>query len=320
MESEIVETPKYLYKILSLRHWQATQYRKAVVLSAEDDAFIHFSREDQLDKIITKYWPDTPQFVILKVDTNKLEGDLVYETNPGGTTKYYHLYKGFIPFYSIVESKIIYREHLDSRNLPTLDIVRAGDPILRQVARELLIEEISSPEIQSLIEDMKATMRAAPGVGLAAPQIGKSIQLIVIEDMDHSHLTREQLLERDRSLVPFHVIINPRLYIEDTSTTKFFEGCLSIPEFMGIVPRASAVRVECLNELGEPIVIQAKGWYARILQHEIDHLNATLYIDRTILPTLMTEENYSKQWKGKSINDILANLMLKAKLPLSYCD
>jgi peptide deformylase len=89
----------------------------------------------------------------------------------------------------------------------------------------------------------------------------------------------------------------------------FFEGCLSVPEFVGIVPRAKSVRVECLNERAEPIIIEAKGWYARILQHEIDHLNAILYIDRAILPTLMTEENYVKRWKGKSIQEILENLV-----------
>jgi peptide deformylase len=158
---------------------------------------------------------------------------------------------------------------------------------------------------------MKATMRAAPGVGLAAPQIGKPLQLAVIEDMDHSHLNAEQLAVRDRHEVPFHVIINPRLYIEEsTDTAEFFEGCLSVPEFVGIVPRAKSVRVECLNERGEPVVIQAKGWYARILQHEIDHLNGTLYIDKAQLPTLITTENYVKLYKDKTVQEIQAALFL----------
>lgn len=84
MESQTVENPKYLYKILSYRHWQVTQNRKTVELSSEDDPFIHFAKEDQLDKIIAKYWSDAPQFAILKIDTDKLEGELVYEANPGG--------------------------------------------------------------------------------------------------------------------------------------------------------------------------------------------------------------------------------------------
>jgi peptide deformylase len=78
---------------------------------------------------------------------------------------------------------------------------------------------------------------------------------------------------------------------------------------MGIVPRAKSVRVECLNEKAEPVVIQATGWYARILQHETDHLNSTLYIDRALLPTLMTEQNYVKLWKQKSTKEILNSLM-----------
>lgn len=193
-----------------------------------------------------------------------------------------------------------------------LDIVQVGDPVLRQVARELSLKEIASPEIQDLIEMMKATMRAAPGVGLAAPQIGKSLQLVVIEDMDQSHLNAKQLAERNRYLVPFHVIINPRMCIEEaTKKFEFFEGCLSIPEFVAVVPRAEAVRVECLNERGEPVVIQAKGWYARILQHEIDHLNGILYIDKAKLPTLMTSENYVKLYKDKSVEEIQADLSLK---------
>lgn len=174
-----------------------------------------------------------------------------------------------------------------------IKITQVGDPVLRQVARDLSIEEITSSEIQDLIELMKVTMRGTQGVGLAAPQIGRSVQLAVIEDVDHSHLNAEQLALRDRHLVPFHVIINPRLYIEDsTDTVEFFEGCLSVPEFVGAVSRAKSVRVECLNEKGEPVIIEAQGWYARILQHEIDHLNGILYIDKATPSTLMTLENY----------------------------
>lgn len=193
-----------------------------------------------------------------------------------------------------------------------LSVVQVGDSVLRQSARELSTDEILGSEIQNLIEAMTTTMRAAPGVGLAAPQVGQSIQLVVIEDINHSHLTPQQLAERNRCPVPFHVIINPRIYIEEGSNrVEFCEGCLSLDGFVCVVPRAESVRVECLNERAEPIVIQAKGWYARILQHEIDHLNGTLYIDRAQLPTLMTIENYDKLWKGKSVKDIQNGLVLK---------
>lgn len=211
---------------------------------------------------------------------------------------------------AIVESKILYRQTLTSYETPKLDIIQVGDPVLRKPARDLSHDEILSSEIQDLIEGMKITMRDAPGVGLAAPQVGKPIQLVVIEDADLSHLSPQQLAERNRYPVPFHVIINPRIFIEETTDkVEFFEGCLSIPTFVGIVPRAESVRVECLNERAEPIVIHAKGWYARILQHEIDHLNGTLYIDRAILSTVITEEGYNKFWKGKSIKEIKANLI-----------
>lgn len=311
MMEKMNQSPQYLYKVLSLRNWQATQNRETVQLSAEDDAFIHFSTEGQLERIIGKYWSDAPQLVILKIDSRKLKGELLFEANTGGSTKYYHLYNGFIPFSSILESKIIYQEPIDACDMQKLDIVQIGHPVLRQMARKLSVEEILSSEIQNLIETMKATMRAAPGVGLAAPQIGKSLQLAVIEDMDHGHLNAQQLAERNRHPVSFHVIINPRIYIEEsTDKVEFFEGCLSVPEFVGIVPRAEAVRVECLNERGEPVVIQAKGWYARILQHEIDHLNGTLYIDKAQLPTVMTTENYVKLYKDKSVKEIQAELFL----------
>lgn len=306
METKNVKAPVYLYKILSIRHWQASQGRKTIFLSSEDEAFIHFSTEDQLDKIINKYWADVPEFVVLKVETDKLEGRLVYEANPGGTTKYYHLYQGIIPFDAIVESKNIYQHPASNTpQIQQLQIVEIGDPVLREPARVLSKEEIKSPEIQVLIEKMIATLRAAPGVGLAAPQIGRNIQLIVIEDMDHSHLTAEQLKERERDPVPLHVLINPKLYIEKGETTQFFEGCLSIPKLIGVVPRAKSVRVEYLNERGDVMTMNARGWYARILQHEIDHLHGILYIDRALPRTLMTEDNYVRLWKGKSIKEIV---------------
>lgn len=310
------EDTRYLYKILSLRNWQATQTRTTVALSTDDDLFIHFSTEEQVEKIIEKYWSEAEQFVVLKIDRSRLEGRLVYETNVGKSTKYFHLYDGSIPCSAILESKIVYRQPVASSDTHQLHIVQVGDSVLRKPTRALSTDEILSSEIQNLIEMMKVTMRAAPGVGLAAPQIGQSLQLVVVEDVDQSHLTPQQLLERDRHPVPFHVIINPRMYIEESSgKIEFFEACLSIPGFMAVVPRAESVRVECLNERAEPVIIRAKGWYARILQHEIDHLNGTLYVDRAILPTMMAEDTYIKLWKGKSVGQIKEELIFKPTVP-----
>lgn len=174
-----------------------------------------------------------------------------------------------------------------------LEIVQAGDPVLRQQARQLTKDEIASPSIQQLIELMRDTMREAPGVGLAAPQIGLSIQLAVIEDRaDYlNDVPAERLAELQRSPVPFHAIINPKLSFLDDSSAEFFEGCLSVEGYLAAVDRALNVRVECLNEHGEPITIDAHGWYARILQHEIDHLHGTLYVDRMKTRTLSTVDN-----------------------------
>src|SRR5438034_4969505 len=160
-----------------------------------------------------------------------------------------------------------------------LKIVQAGDPVLREVGRTLSVAEIKSPSIQDLIVLMRDTMRDAPGVGLAAPQIGISIQLAVIEDrIDYtSAASEDQLAEQDRAPVDFHVIINPRLTPLGDSVVDFFEGCLSVEGFGGLVRRWKSVRVEYINERAEPVTVEAHGWYARILQHEIDHLNGTLY-------------------------------------------
>jgi len=186
-------------------------------------------------------------------------------------------------------------------------IVEIGDPVLRTQARPLLPEEILSDEIQNLINVMKEVMRRASGVGLAAPQIGACLQLIVIEDRKeyHSRLSAKQIAERERTEIPFHVLINPKLTIIEADTAKFFEACLSIPGWTAIVPRAKAVQVEYLNEKGEPCTVTAKGWYARILQHEIDHINGTLYIDRAYLRTFMTMESNHRLWKDKSVSDVM---------------
>jgi peptide deformylase len=160
-------------------------------------------------------------------------------------------------------------------------------------------EQILSPSIQDLIDLMRETVRDAPGVGLAAPQVGESIQLAVIEDKLEYHklLTEKELKERERSAIPFHVIVNPVLELLAEPTQTFFEGCLSLPGFTALVARAREVRVHCLDHCGEPRMIDASGWYARILQHEIDHLHGTLYIDRMQARSFSTLENYTRYWK-----------------------
>jgi len=191
-----------------------------------------------------------------------------------------------------------------------LDIVQAGDPVLRQLARPLSQNEIRSDAIRKLIDDMRETMYAAPGVGLAAPQVGHSLQLAVIEDREDylDDIPAEQLAERERAPVPFQVIVNPQIVAASKESVDFFEGCLSLAGFSAIVPRARHVRVKCLDERGKAKTIEASGWYARILQHEIDHLLGNIYIDRMRSRTFTSLDNFSRFWGEVSIREIQEKL------------
>jgi len=191
-----------------------------------------------------------------------------------------------------------------------LKIIQAGEPVLRAQARQLTLEEIVGDEIQRLIRDMQETMRDAPGVGLAAPQVGLALQLAVIEDREEllSSLPAEELAEKERKVVPFHVIINPELTLLGDDRADFYEGCLSLSGFSAVVSRARRVRVAYLDEHGESQSVEASGWYARILQHEIDHLRGTLYIDRMQSRTFTSLDNWSRFWKGKPVRDIVEGL------------
>src|SRR5262249_37548750 len=188
-----------------------------------------------------------------------------------------------------------------------LKIVQVGEAVLRQSARPLSHEEICSESIRLLIEFMRETMQDAPGVGLAAPQVGMSIQLAAIEDREeyHPNLTPAQLKERERRPVPFHVIINPTFtLLNEDDKAEFFEGCLSMEGYTAVVPRARRVQVECLDHKGNGQTINASGWYARILQHEIDHLHGAIYTDRMYPRTLITAENLQRHWKDKPMSEI----------------
>jgi peptide deformylase len=191
-----------------------------------------------------------------------------------------------------------------------LKLVQAGEPILRAPARALTWQEITSPEIARLIEDMRETLRDAPGVGLAAPQVGVGIQLAIIEDRPEytRDLLPEQLAERERTPLPFHVIINPALKPVGEQQVEFFEGCLSLNGFTALVARHQEVEVACVDQHGNERGIEARGWYARILQHEIDHLNGTLYIDRMRSRSFSSLENFTRHWKSKNTGEVIEAL------------
>ena len=191
-----------------------------------------------------------------------------------------------------------------------MKIVQAGEPVLRQFTKPLSIKEIRSRKVQELIEAMRETMYEAPGVGLAAPQVGLPLQIAVIEDKAEyqKDIEAKPLSERGRTPVPFQVIINPRITPIGDATAEFFEGCLSLTGFTAVVPRAKMVRVDYLDGRGERQIVEASGWHARILQHEIDHLQGTLYIDRMQSRTFMGMENFNQFWKAKSMREVRALL------------
>lgn len=190
-----------------------------------------------------------------------------------------------------------------------LDLLQLGSPILRTPAKPLSAEEIRSAPVREIIAAMRERISAG-GVGLAAPQLGVSIQLAVIEDRCRNplNLGPERFREQERVPIPFHVIINPIVIGYEEPELAFFEACLSVRDHLAVVPRSRSIEVECIDEAGSLRRIHATGWYARILQHEIDHLNGVLYVDRMKSRTFMTKEMYQRFWAERSVQEALAAL------------
>lgn len=148
------------------------------------------------------------------------------------------------------------------------EIVTLPAPVLRRKARKVTD---FGPDLQNLLDDMVETMRLAPGVGLAAPQVDVPLRTIVVEYGD----------EEDEDVPPkLYLVVNPEIVRISDETEVGTEGCLSIPGIVGDVDRSLAITVKGLNRRGQPIRIKAKGWLARIFQHEIDHLDGVLFTDR----------------------------------------
>ena len=192
-----------------------------------------------------------------------------------------------------------------------LPIVECGDPVLRRPAELVGPSDLRTSKLQLLIAQMRATMEAAPGVGLAAPQVGIPIQLAVLHDGPErwGQLTEGERVARERNGLPFTVLINPTLRpVDDGDNVSFYEGCLSVPGLTGVVGRHRAVRVEALDEHGQPVDRVFSGWAARIVQHEVDHLRGHLYLDRVEIRSLSTTGNYARLWAGRPPQDAAASL------------
>lgn len=167
-----------------------------------------------------------------------------------------------------------------------LKVSRLGHPVLRRVAEPVPAAEISRPETQRFIDDMVETMREYEGVGLAAPQVHVSRQIAVIQVQSHPRY-------RDMPPIPLTVIVNPLLTPVGEETAADWEGCLSIPDFRGMTPRYATVRLEAQGRHGERIELVAKDFFARVLQHETDHLNGRVYLDRM---EDLTTLSYLHEW------------------------
>jgi peptide deformylase len=192
-----------------------------------------------------------------------------------------------------------------------LPIAACGDPVLRRQAEPVDPAELRSGGLRRLIEQMRATMEAAPGVGLAAPQVGVGIKLAVVQDSPErwGHLAEDELAARGRTALPFTVLANPVVTPADgDGLVSFYEGCLSVPGLTGAVARHRAVRVEALDEHGQPVDRVFSGWPARIVQHEADHLRGRLYLDRVETRSLSTTDNYARLWAGRPPGDAAASL------------
>jgi peptide deformylase len=158
--------------------------------------------------------------------------------------------------------------------MPIRPVIGPNNPVLRRKARA--VENPNTPAVQQLIDDMIATMRDAPGVGLAAPQVAASQRIAVIEYSE----TPEDAPEDFEPEKKLYVIVNPEIAARSEEMVDGAEGCLSLPGYAGNVMRHKAVTVKALNRKGKPIKIKARDWLARIFQHEIDHLDGVLFIDR----------------------------------------
>lgn len=174
-----------------------------------------------------------------------------------------------------------------------LPIVAAGDPVLRAGA-ERYDGQLDPALLARFVEALRVTMHAAPGVGLAAPQVGVGLRIAVIEDP--APVPEEVRVARDRVPQPFRALVNPSYEPVGAARAAFFEGCLSVPGWQAVVARPAEVRLTGADETGRPLDEVFGGWPARIVQHETDHLDGTLYLDRAELRSLSANVTVMERW------------------------
>jgi peptide deformylase len=173
-----------------------------------------------------------------------------------------------------------------------LKVARLGHPVLRRKANPVAVDEIRSDAVQRLIDDMVETMREYDGAGLAANQVHTLLQVAVIEVETNPRYP-------DAPAIPLTVVINPVVTPATEEREDGWEGCLSVPDLRGLVPRYTAVRLECYDREANRVDVVAKDFFARVLQHETDHLNGIVYVDRmSDLRSLSHIAEWNKHWLG----------------------
>jgi len=175
-------------------------------------------------------------------------------------------------------------------------IVQAGHPALRAVATPY-DAQLSTDELTALLGVMQRTMRAAPGVGLAAPQLGLPLAIAVLEDPGTT--SDEHAVVRERDPLAYRVLVNPVYEPVDAVRASFYEGCLSVVGYTAVVARAQRVHLTGFDEHGTAVDDEVTGWSARIVQHETDHLGGTLYLDRAELRSLAATDGFGARWAAE---------------------
>ena len=182
-----------------------------------------------------------------------------------------------------------------------LRVAKMGHPCLRRQAMEISHEDIGSPRVQRLIDDMVDTMVDYQGIGLAAPQVFQSLRLIVVGDPDHEPVEESAFGNQDGpeeevcDSIPLTIVVNPQVTGHSADLVENWEGCLSIPDMHGLVPRFREIGISGFDRHGNPLQVQQADVFSRVLQHELDHLDGILYLDRmTDLTSLCFAVEYNR--------------------------
>jgi len=184
-----------------------------------------------------------------------------------------------------------------------LKVARMGHPVLRARARPLDPADIKSARVQQLIDDMFETMKEYNGVGLAAPQVHEGVRLFVAGFAPRPRSEEDEDEEEDER-VPLMTLINPEITAIGAGTEDDWEGCLSIPEIRGRVTRAREIEVKAYDRRGRRISLHARGFTARVIQHETDHLDGVLFLDRMAsLETLTYIEEFNRYWSSRNVRE-----------------